>query len=68
MVDCELNPLFLFRQEMCHKYWPTEKSERYYYYVIEPVNETRHPHFCVREFKVTDARVRHQFIGFLLIY
>jgi len=43
-------------KEMCHKYWPTEKSERYYYYVIEPVNETRHLHFCVREFKVTDAR------------
>ena len=44
-------------KEMCYRYWPTEKSVRYYYYVIEPVSETRHTHFYIREFKVTDARV-----------
>ena len=43
-------------KEQCCKYWPTEKSQRYHYFVVEPVNETRHPHFFIREFKVTDAR------------
>jgi len=38
---------------------------RHYYYVIDPVQEKRFANFVLREFKVTDARVRfhYYFIG-----
>ncbi|KAL8616015.1 hypothetical protein ACOMHN_014977 [Nucella lapillus] len=43
-------------REMCQQYWPTEKSARYQYFVVDPMTEYNMPHYILREFKVTDAR------------
>lgn len=50
--------LFLFSQEKCHQYWPAERSARYQYFVVDPMAEYNMPQYILREFKVTDARVR----------
>jgi len=44
-------------QEKCHQYWPTERSARYQYFVVDPMAEYNMPQYILREFKVTDARV-----------
>jgi len=44
-------------QEKCHQYWPSERSARYQYFVVDPLAEYNMPHYVLREFKVTDARV-----------
>ena len=44
-------------QEKCHQYWPTERSARYQYFVVDPTAEYNMPQYILREFKVTDARV-----------
>ena len=46
-----------FYREKCFEYWPTERSARYQYFVVDPLNEYNMPQYIVREFKVTDARV-----------
>ena len=46
-------------REKCHEYWPTERSQRYQYFVVDPLNEYNMPQYIVREFKVTDARDGH---------
>ncbi len=46
-------------QEKCHQYWPAERSARYQYFVVDPMAEYNMPQYILREFKVTDARVRH---------
>lgn len=51
MVSCVL-------QEKCHQYWPAERSARYQYFVVDPMAEYNMPQYILREFKVTDARVR----------
>eukprot|EP00794_Sanderia_malayensis_P007839 gene7839-8688_t len=43
-------------KEMCYQYWPSEKAEKYHYYIVEPVTETREANFFIRKFKITDAR------------
>ena len=48
----------LWSQEKCHQYWPTERSARYQYFVVDPMAEYNMPQYILREFKVTDARVR----------
>jgi len=53
--DC--SPRVLSMQEKCHQYWPTERSARYQYYVVDPMAEYNMPQYILREFKVTDARV-----------
>ena len=46
-------------REKCAEYWPMERSQRYQYFVVDPLNEYNMPQYIVREFKVTDARVGH---------
>lgn len=46
-----------FFQEKCHQYWPSERSARYQYFVVDPMAEYNMPQYILREFKVTDARV-----------
>ncbi|XP_022645434.1 receptor-type tyrosine-protein phosphatase F-like isoform X4 [Varroa destructor] len=43
-------------REKCHAYWPSERSQRYLYYVVDPITEYNMPSYVMREFKVTDAR------------
>ncbi|UYV73148.1 PTPRD [Cordylochernes scorpioides] len=38
------------------QYWPSERSHRYLYFVVEPITEYNMPQYILREFKVTDAR------------
>ncbi|XP_061680646.1 protein tyrosine phosphatase receptor type Fa isoform X3 [Syngnathoides biaculeatus] len=45
-------------REKCHQYWPAERSARYQYFVVDPMAEYNMPQYILREFKVTDARVR----------
>ena len=44
-------------KDKCHQYWPTERSARYQYFVVDPTAEYNMPQYILREFKVTDARV-----------
>ncbi len=44
-------------QEKCHQYWPSDRSARYQYFVVDPMAEYNMPQYILREFKVTDARV-----------
>ena len=44
-------------REKCHQYWPSERSARYQYFVVDPMAEYNMPQYVLREFKVTDARV-----------
>lgn len=46
-----------YQQEKCHQYWPSERSARYQYFVVDPMAEYNMPQYILREFKVTDARV-----------
>ncbi|CAH8616102.1 unnamed protein product [Schistosoma intercalatum] len=43
-------------RECCYPYWPTERSSRYQYYVVDPMVEYNMPNYTLREFKLTDAR------------
>ncbi|XP_049328603.1 protein tyrosine phosphatase receptor type Db isoform X3 [Astyanax mexicanus] len=43
-------------REKCHQYWPSERSARYQYFVVDPMAEYNMPQYILREFKVTDAR------------
>ncbi|XP_054161906.1 tyrosine-protein phosphatase Lar-like isoform X2 [Oppia nitens] len=43
-------------REKCHQYWPLERSQRYLYYVVDPITEYNMPQYILREFKITDAR------------
>ena len=44
-------------QEECYQYWPSDRSARYQYFVVDPLAEYNMPQYVLREFKVTDARV-----------
>lgn len=56
MYDTDV--LIFSKQEKCHQYWPAERSARYQYFVVDPMAEYNMPQYILREFKVTDARVR----------
>ncbi|KAF5402068.1 Receptor-type tyrosine-protein phosphatase delta [Paragonimus heterotremus] len=43
-------------RECCYSYWPSERSARYQYYVVDPMVEYNMPNYTLREFKLTDAR------------
>ncbi|XP_037790412.1 tyrosine-protein phosphatase Lar-like [Penaeus monodon] len=43
-------------REKCYQYWPNERSQRYQFYVVDPIAEYNMPQYILREFKVTDAR------------
>lgn len=55
-------------QEKCHQYWPAERSARYQYFVVDPMAEYNMPQYILREFKVTDARVRAQTLLLFVFY
>ncbi|KAI5628188.1 protein tyrosine phosphatase, receptor type, D isoform X17 [Silurus asotus] len=37
--------------EKCHQYWPSERSARYQYFVVDPMAEYNMPQYILREFK-----------------
>ncbi len=43
-------------REKCAQYWPSERSVRYQYFVVDPIAEYNMSQYILREFKVTDAR------------
>jgi protein tyrosine phosphatase len=43
-------------REKCVAYWPSERSVRYQYLVVDPIAEYNMTQYVLREFKVTDAR------------
>ena len=43
-------------REKCSQYWPSERSQRYQCFVVDPLAEYNMPQYLLREFKVTDAR------------
>ena len=43
-------------REKCVQYWPSERSIRYQYLVVDPIAEYNMTQYILREFKVTDAR------------
>lgn len=43
-------------REKCHQYWPSDRSVRYQYFVVDPIAEYNMPQYILREFKVADAR------------
>ena len=43
-------------REKCSQYWPSDRSQRYQCFVVEPLAEYNMPQYLLREFKVTDAR------------
>jgi len=47
-------------QDQCYQYWPSDRSARYQYFVVDPLAEYNMPQYVLREFKVTDARVSLQ--------
>ena len=40
-------------QEKCAQYWPSERSARYQYFVVDPLAEYNMPQYILREFKVS---------------
>lgn len=45
--------IFFIFQEKCAGYWPTDRSARYQYFVVDPLAEYNMPQYILREFKVT---------------
>ncbi|CAF1226377.1 unnamed protein product [Adineta ricciae] len=43
-------------REKCTQYWPTDRSARYGYFVVDPVGAYNMPQYLLSEFKVTDSR------------
>ncbi len=43
-------------REKCVQYWPSDRSIRYQYFVVDPIAEYNMNSYLLREFKVTDAR------------
>uniref|UniRef100_A0A2K5XC16 protein-tyrosine-phosphatase n=1 Tax=Mandrillus leucophaeus TaxID=9568 RepID=A0A2K5XC16_MANLE len=54
-------------REKCHQYWPAERSARYQYFVVDPMAEYNMPQYILREFKVTDARVRQSWVHYGMV-
>jgi hypothetical protein len=44
---------FVVLQDKCAQYWPSERSARYQYFVVDPLAEYNMPQYILREFKVT---------------
>ncbi|CAB4028139.1 tyrosine- phosphatase 13-like [Paramuricea clavata] len=39
---------------MSATYWPSEKSAKYHFYIVDPVSVEETPNFTLRQFKVSD--------------
>ena len=48
-------------REKCVQYWPTDRSTRYGYFIVDPVGAYNMPQYLLSEFKVTDSRVMKTF-------
>ena len=45
--------LYFFKfQDKCYQYWPEDRSERYQYFVVDPMKVFNMPQYILREFKV----------------
>lgn len=44
-------------REKCVQYWPSDRSTRYGYFIVDPVGAYNMPQYLLSEFKVTDTRV-----------
>ena len=42
-------------REKCAQYWPSDRSARYQYFVVDPLAEYNMPQYILREFKVGRA-------------
>ena len=51
-------------REKCAQYWPSERSARYQYFVVDPLAEYNMPQYILREFKVT----KNCLLSFLYIF
>jgi protein tyrosine phosphatase len=51
-------------REKCVQYWPTDRSTRYGYFIVDPVGAYNMPQYLLSEFKVTDSRVKKTKIFF----
>ena len=45
-------------REKCAQYWPSERSARYQYFVVDPLAEYNMPQYILREFKVRPGKGR----------
>lgn len=43
-------------REKCCQYWPSERSQRYQNFLVEPMVEYNMPSFVLREFRITDTQ------------
>ncbi|KAM7541752.1 hypothetical protein Aperf_G00000000560 [Anoplocephala perfoliata] len=43
-------------REQCFQYWPSERSQRYEQFLVEPMVEYNMPSFILREFRITDKQ------------
>lgn len=43
-------------REQCFQYWPSERSQRYEQFLVEPMVEYNMPSFVLREFRITDTQ------------
>ncbi|CAF2956223.1 unnamed protein product [Rotaria sp. Silwood2] len=43
-------------REKCVQYWPSDRSTRYGYFIVDPVGAYNMPQYLLSEFKVTDSR------------
>jgi netrin-G3 ligand len=53
-------------REKCVQYWPTDRSTRYGYFIVDPVGAYNMPQYLLSEFKVTDSRVMKKKKFFLI--
>jgi len=44
-------------REKCCQYWPSERSQRYQFFVVDPLTEYNMPQYILREFKVRRDRI-----------
>jgi protein tyrosine phosphatase len=45
-------------REKCVQYWPTDRSIRFGYFIVDPVGAYNMSQYLLSEFKVTDSRVK----------
>ena len=56
-------------QEKCAQYWPSERSARYQYFVVDPLAEYNMPQYILREFKVsTTWFLKQTFLSTFIIF
>ncbi len=54
-------------REKCVQYWPTDRSIRFGYFIVDPVGAYNMSQYLLSEFKVTDSRVKKFLCRFCFI-